>query len=387
MEGQLTRAAATLAFVAVAPFVLAFQGREVAFGLTPVDLDVRGRGYAVYRIPALTRTNVGTLIAAYDGRPGDADVPSNIALIVRRSPDQGATWHDRQVVRYEPGVGGYGDPSLLVDRTTGRIFLFHVASMHTGFVRSATGNDEADPNVLQMDYSYSDDDGRTWRHERITKEAKDPAWGGLFASSGEGIQIRRGRYAGRLLQQYVIRHQAGTWAASLYSDDHGRTWRFGALVGPGMDENKTVELADGRILLNSRAPGGYRKVATSHDGGVTYTRLVQDTTLVDPANNASIIRFDLDAGPGNRAAHQLLFSNTEDPTRRRNLTLKMSCDDGRTWPTRRIIEAGPAAYSTLTPLGAGRFGLLYEAADEAGRVIAIRFVRVDRNGIGADCGA
>lgn len=386
MEGKLTCAAATLAVVAVAPLVLAFQDTEVRPGPTPVDLDVRGQGYPVYRIPALTRTNAGTLIAAYDGRPGDADVPSNIALIVRRSTNQGATWHDRQVVRYEPGVAGFGDPSLLVDRTTGRIFLFHVASMNQGFARSATGNDEADPNVLQMDYSYSDDDGRTWRHERITNEAKDPAWGGLFASSGEGIQIRRGPYAGRLLQQYAIRHQGGTWAASLFSDDHGRTWRFGALVGPGMDENKTVELADGRILLNSRAPGGYRKVATSRDGGVTYTGLVQDTALVDPANNAAIIRFDLDAAPGSRAVRQLLFSNTEDPTRRRNLTLKMSCDDGRTWPVRRTIEAGPAAYSTLTPLGGGGFGLLYERADESGRVNAIRFVRVDGDWIGAGCG-
>lgn len=354
--------------------------------MAPVDLDVRGQGYPVYRIPALTRTNAGTLIAAYDGRPGEGDVPSNIALIARRSRDQGATWHDRQVVRYEPGVPGYGDPSLLVDRITGRIFLFHVASVNQGFARSATGNAEGDPNVLQMDYSYSDDDGLTWRHERITSEAKDPAWGGLFASSGEGIQIRRGRYAGRLLQQYAIRHQGGTWAASLYSDDHGKSWRFGALVGPGLDENKTVELSDGTILLNSRAPGGFRKVATSSDGGVTYTGLRQDPSLVDPNNNASIIRFDLDAAPGSRAARQLLFSNTEHATLRRNLTLKMSCDDGQTWRVRRTIVPGPAAYSTLTPLGAGRFGLLYEAADDSGRVTAIRFVALDRTWLGADCG-
>ncbi len=356
-------------------------------GLKPVDLDVRGVGYPVYRIPALTRTNAGTLIAAYDGRPTDADVPSNIALVVRRSADGGATWSERQVVRYEPGVRGYGDPSLLVDRTTGRIFLFHVASVNQGFARSAVGNDEDDPNVLQMDYSYSDDDGRSWRHERITREAKNPAWGGLFASSGEGIQIRRGAYAARLLQQYAIRHEGGIWAASLYSDDHGKTWRFGTLVGPGMDENKTVELSDGTILLNSRAPGGFRKVARSTDGGITYTGLRQETALVDPTNNASIVRFDLDAPPGSPAARQLLFSNTEHPSRRRNLTVKMSCDDGETWPVRRTVEAGPSAYSTLTPLGGGRFGLLYEAADESGRVVAIRFVVLDRAWLGAGCTA
>lgn len=372
-------------FVVISPASPALQTAGPSSGLASVDLDVRGVGYPVYRIPALTRTNAGTLIAAYDGRPGDPDVPSNIALVLRRSTDGGATWGARQVVRYEPGAAGFGDPSLLVDRTTGRIFLFYVGAVNTGFHQSATGNDEDDPNVLQMDYSYSDDDGVTWRHERITREAKQPAWAGLFPASGEGIQIRRGRYAGRLLQQYVIRHEGDIWAASLYSDDHGKRWRFGALVGPGMDENKTVELSDGTILLNSRAPGGVRKVAWSTDGGFTYAGLRQEPTLVDPANNGSIIRRDLEAPPNSPTARQLLFSNTNHPSQRRNLTITMSCDDGETWPVRRTIEAGPSAYSTLTPLGDGRFGLLYEAADASGRVTAIRFVVLDRAWLGADC--
>ena len=61
-------------------------------------------------------------------------------------------------------------------------------------------------------------------------------------------------------------------AYSVYSDDHGATWHKGANVGDRMDENKTVELSDGRVLLNSRdnANQGYRKVAVSTDGGATY---------------------------------------------------------------------------------------------------------------------
>jgi len=373
-----------LGLLLVLPVALAAQAGRAPF---VVDLDVRGEGYPVYRIPALTRTNAGTLLAAYDGRPTEGDVPANIALVLRRSTDLGATWSERQVVRYEPGRHGYGDPSLLVDRTTGRIFLFHVAAINQGFLRSALGNDENDPDVLQMDYSHSDDDGRTWRAERITGEAKDPAWGGLFASSGEGIQLRRGRFAGRLIQQYAIRYRNETWAASLYSDDHGRTWRFGQLVGPGLDENKTVELSDGTLLLNSRASGGVRKVARSTDGGASYSAPQPEPALVDPANNGSIIRYDLDAAPDAPHARWLLFSNTEHPARRRNLTIKMSCDDGRSWPIRRVVEPGAAAYSTLTPLAQGRFGLLYEVAHETtGRIQAIRFLRFDRTWFGAACG-
>ena len=79
-----------------------------------VDLAHRGEGYPVYRIPALAVTTRGTLIAAYDGRPSGADVPSNIALVVRRSSDLGATWGPPQVVRADSAPFGFGDPSLLV---------------------------------------------------------------------------------------------------------------------------------------------------------------------------------------------------------------------------------------------------------------------------------
>lgn len=328
--------------------------------LFTTDLDHTGVGYPVYRIPALTQSNAGTLIASYDGRPTYGDVPNNIALVVRRSTDGGTTWQERQVVRYEPGKPGYGDPSLVTDRETGRIWLFHAASINQGYFGSTTGNDNDDPDVLHADVSWSDDDGVTWQHRRLTEEAKNPAWAGLFAASGEGIQIRRGPYAGRLVQQYAVRHQGGNWAASLISDDHGETWRFGQLLGPGMDENKVVELSDGRLMLNSRAQGGYRKVAFSDDGGESWSGLHTDDELIDPANNGSIIRYDAEAAPQSADARKLLFSNTATQSGRSNLTIRQSCDNGETWPIRRVLEPGAAEYSTLTPLADGRFGLLYE---------------------------
>ena len=99
----------------------------------------------------------------------------------------------------------------------------------------------------------------------------------MFASAGEGIQLRYGAHAGRLIQQFAgdIRQSDGTnsiQAYSVYSDDHGATWVKGANVGTRMDENKTVELSDGRVMLNSRsnnAADNARKVAVSTDGGAT----------------------------------------------------------------------------------------------------------------------
>jgi sialidase-1 len=345
------------------------------------DLATAGTGSPFYRIPALTATTRGTLLASYDARPTLADLPGPISLVLRRSTDSGTTWGAQTVVRAGSAEGGFGDPSFLVDRKTGRVFLFHAAGVHQGFFGSKTGNRHDDPDVLQADYSFSDDDGLTWTHRRITSAIKDSTWNGLFASSGEGIQLRYGAHAGRLVQQYVIRRGKEVWAASAYSDDHGQTWRMGAPVGPGADENKTVELSDGRLMLNSRAKP-FRKVAFSLDGGATWTGWRDDPQLVDPANNGAIIRVHPDAAAKSPAARELLFSNTESRDRRENLVIKRSCDDGATWTSRVVVEPGVVSYSTLTRLGDGRIGLLYER----GTVDAIVFATFDPASLGA-CGA
>ncbi|MFD8798784.1 exo-alpha-sialidase [Streptomyces atroolivaceus] len=335
------------------------HGAPAAGELISQDLATQGVGSPYYRIPALTTSVKGTLLAAYDSRPTLGDLPGNLGIVLRRSTDGGATWKTQQVVRKEAAPKGFGDPSLLVDRTTGRVFVFYAGSVTQGFAGSATGNDETDPDVLQADYSYSDDDGVTWTHRRITRQIKNPAWAGMFAASGEGIQVRNGAYKGRLIQQYAIRHNGANYAVSAYSDDHGATWRSGNPVGPGGDENKTVELSDGRIMLNNRS-APYRTIAHSTDGGVNYTPFTQDTALPDPANNGSVIRYAPDAPASDPKSSWLLFSNTESTSSRSNLTVKMSCDSGKTWPIRKVVDPGSAAYSTLTRLPDGRLGLLYE---------------------------
>ncbi|MDI3405689.1 exo-alpha-sialidase, partial [Streptomyces cavernicola] len=365
MQTRVPLVTLAAALAVVAATTTGANGAEIGT-LASEDLATAGTGSPYYRIPALTKTNDGTLIAAYDARPTLADLPGNISVVVRRSTDGGATWQAQQTVRKDPAPKGYGDPSLLVDRETGRIFVFYAASVNQGFFGSATGNDENDPDVLQADYSYSDDDGRTWKHERITADIKNPAWAGMFAASGEGIQLRHGKYKGRLIQQYAIRDNGANYAVSAYSDDHGKTWKMGTPVGPGGDENKTVELSDGRVMLNNRSKP-YRTVAYSKDGGVTYTPFKPDTELPDPANNGSITRFAPDVDASHPRASWLMFSNTATTDSRSNLTVRMSCDNGENWPMRKTVEPGSAAYSTLTPLSDGtganpRMGLLWERA-------------------------
>ena len=330
--------------------------------LSSRDVATGGSGSPYYRIPALAISNHGTVLAAFDARPTLSDLPSNIRIVVLRSTDNGHSFGMQIVVRSDSAPYGFGDPSFIVDRQTGRIFLFYAAGAYEGYAGSHIGAGADDPNILQADYSYSDDDGLTWRYRRITGLIKNPEWGGMFASSGAGIQIRHGRYAGRLVQQYTVRYRNANWAASAYSDDHGTTWHMGQLVGPGADENKSVELSDGTLMLNVRAKP-YRKIAHSINGGETWFGLHDDSQLADPGNNGSIIRYAVDATPGSTEAHWLLFSNTASTTERRNLTLKMSCDDGRTWPMSNPVDTGPSAYSTLARLRDGNFVLLYERGE------------------------
>ena len=46
---------------------------------------------------------------------------------------------------------------------------------------------------------------------------------------------------------------------------------------------------------------------------------------------------------------------------RYRLTVRLSYDDGRTWPVSRLVEPGTAAYSALARLSDGQIGVLYES--------------------------
>lgn len=362
-----------------------------------------------YRIPALAHLGDGVVIAAWDARPGSAaDAPNPNSIIQRRSTDNGRTWGPLQIIaagktgsdRY-----GYSDPSYVVDRENGRVFAFFVHSKDQGFQGSAYGADDANRQVMGAAVIHSDDGGATWSTPRfITDVAKtsngttsggvySPVAGdvkGTFATSGEGIQLRYGAHAGRLIQQYAgtVRQADGSTAIqaySVYSDDGGQTWERGEYVGTGMDENKVVELSDGRVMLNSRdsSNGRLRKVAISTDGGHSYGPVTRDAELPDPTNNASITRLHPDAVEGSADARKLVFTNANNGANgnRVNGAVRLSCDDGETWPGLRTLETGTFAYSSATAIDDGRVGVLWEA----GYTNTMQFSSFDEAWLNAVC--
>jgi sialidase-1 len=74
----------------------------------------------------------------------------------------------------------------------------------------------------------------------------------------------------------------------------------------------------------------------------------------------------------------LLFSNTADAARRVNLTVRLSCDSGRSWPVSKTVDPGLAMYSVMARLPDGTIGMLYENGDAEG----LTFVRFDLRWLG-----
>ena len=353
-----------------------------------------------YRIPAITTAPNGDLLVSYDERPkdngnGGSDAPNPNHIVQRRSTDGGKTWSAPTYIHQGKETGkkvGYSDPSYVVDHQTGTIFNFHVKSYDQGWGGSKAGTDPENRSIIQAEVSTSTDNGWTWTHRTITADiTKDNPWTARFAASGQGIQIRHGTHAGRLVQQYTIRTADGAvQAVSVYSDDHGKTWQAGTPTGTGMDENKVVELSDSSLMLNSRASdgSGFRKVARSTDGGQTWSEPVSDKNLPDSVDNAQIIRAFPNAAPSDPRAKVLLLSHSPNPKpwSRDRGTISMSCDDGASWVTGKVFNEKFVGYTTIAVQSDGSIGLLSEDASDGASYGGIWYRNFTMNWLGEQCG-
>ena len=188
----------------------------------------------------------------------------------------------------------------------------------------------------------SDDDGLTWaKPVEITKDVKKPGWTWYATGPGVGIQLK----SGRLLIPCDSKSDGGKVREShvILSDDGGRSWKLGGVVGPGCNECQAVELSDGSVMLNMRTYMGNnrRLVAVSKDGGETFSPPVPDKELIEPVCQASILRLG-------GLSDGIAFSNPAS-LKREKMTVRLSKDDGKTWPVAKVLHPGPAAYSVQIP--------------------------------------
>jgi sialidase-1 len=143
----------------------------------------------------------------------------------------------------------------------------------------------------------------------------------------------------------------------VYSEDHGNTWTLSNGVGDYNSEAQIAGLTGDKIMANMRRPRGYgcRQVSITDDLGITWSEVYDDTTLIEPGCQASLINYNYNNRP------LLIFSNPADKKERKNMVIRISSDEGKTWQKQLTIRPGSAGYSCLTQLPNGNIGLLYEA--------------------------
>lgn len=336
---------------------------------------VRGAGedgVHTTRIPGIVCTSSGVLVAVFDNRyRSSGDLPGDIDVGMSRSLDGGRTWEPMRVImdmgddpqwRHD----GIGDPAILVDGATGRLWVAATWS-HGDRSWNGSGPGMKPEETGQLMLVHSDDDGLSWSEPiNITAQVKDPSWRFVLQGPGSGITMKDGTlvFAAQYRSAPDGPHGGKPFSTILWSRDRGVTWHLGAGVKVDTTEAQVVELEEGQLMLNCRDNrGGARSVYTSSDLGRTWdVHPTSRRALVEPVCMASLLR--VDHGEHGRL---LLFSNPATVGGRRDMTVKASLDDGASWPASMwtLHDQRPGfGYSCLVRIDADHVGVLYEGARE-----------------------
>lgn len=346
-------------------------------------------GHKTYRIPAIIKNKQGHLLAFAEGRVNGSGDFGDINIVLKISRDQGNTWSDlATLVDYQDLQAG--NPTPILDTTDprfpkGRIFLFYnTGNNHENEIREGEG-------LREVWYITSTDGGLTWtKPVNITSQVHRPNqpsrnsaytfkedWRHYANGPGHGMQFTLGPHAGRML--IAANHSEGPRgergsdyrAHTFYTDDHGDTFHLGASIAiPGSNESSAAEISGGKLLMNIRNQRGdirQRIIGLSEDGSATWKETYFDPQLPDPICQGSILTI-----AQKKQAFTLAFSNAADTKNRDNLTIRISQDDGRTWPISIPVDNGASAgespkdftaYSDLVLLDSKNIGIVYERKD------------------------
>ncbi|WP_352432883.1 sialidase family protein [Mucilaginibacter sp. PAMB04168] len=356
--------------------------------------------YHSYRIPAIIRSKNGVLIALAEARKNSDDDWGDIDIVCRRllktSTDEvkpgitNAEWTSQTVIAGNNNVvlddipnvpsdavaesysnqGTFGNPTLVTDQTTGRVWLFMSFNDkdHCQSCNKVAGDGTYDQYSNVTKYGdrrlflcYSDDDGATWSTPvDMTQELTPNTY--KWDAVGPGIGIQK-RFVS--LENTLIIPANGR---NLYKTPTG-SWSY-ATVPSGTSESTIIERPDGKLLRNDRkAPAPditdlanrYRQTSASTDL-LNWTAPFQNNTkLMDPICQASILRYT-DGSTTNKS--RVMFMNSNHQTQRRHPAIRISYNEAIDWPIIRSIPNNGSGilggYTSLVKTADNMTGALIE---------------------------
>jgi sialidase-1 len=329
-----------------------------------------------FRIPAMVATNKGTLLGVYDMRyTSSRDLQGHMDIGLSRSTDGGNNWARPVSIMDMKKYGdlpedqnGCSDPNILVDRTTGEIFVSAVWTHGKPGTHQWRGKGSEPGYSINKSSQFmivrSVDDGLTWSTpENWTNKLKDPKWHLFAPAPGNGITLSNGT----LVMPTQGRDAVGRPFSNLmWSEDHGKNWTLSEHARDNTTECAVVELSNGSLMLNMRdnrnrsdkSKTNGRAVSVTLDMGKSWSVHPSDhKALPEPVCMASLLSHDL---PDGRRA--LFFSNPNSKQRREKMTVRMSLDGGQTWPRSILLDQKGGAYSSLAMVDEKTLGILYESS-------------------------
>ena len=236
---------------------------------------------------------------------------------------------------------------------------------------------------------YSDDNGASWSEPVIlTSQVKTDAEYFLGICPGKGFVTTLEDGTERIIFMVYDNGILG-WnefenVSTIYSDDNGVTWNRGAetIVSPLVgktSESQIVDLGNGTLRMFARNKGTHVAYADSTDGGITWTDFVTDSNLA--ANGNCMVSF-INTSKTINGKKVILGSYPSNTEKRAGGVIRVGLVDGTkpiNWiSTYKLTSSGAFyAYSCLTELSDGNFGILYE--DEASHIQYLIFT-IDENG-------
>ncbi len=301
----------------------------------------------VYGLAVTTR---GTILAFAEARIRDGADDGAHHIVMKRSTDGGNTFSASKVLVNSDHGQSWANPTIVQDAKTGRLFLFYALNH---------GNDSS-----QVFYMTSTDDGLTWSGiVEVTHlfDGNPHGWTFHLPGPGHGIQLKNKRLIVPVWHRKSISFAAADrmyGVNCIYSDDHGKTWKNGwdAPVGE-FNESQVVEKANGDVLLVGRmySPqyGSFQAKVTSRNRGANWQApAVYDEGLTGAVCDIGLTRYAL-------KPNIILVSQPADLKKRRDLTIRLSKNEGATWPVSKLLQEGSATYSDLAVLPDGGILCLY----------------------------